>query len=278
MDEIIEATKQASAHDFINQLPMRYQTNLEENASNLSGGQRQRLALARALLTKPDILILDEATSNLDTTTEKAVSDTIHSLDDMTMIIIAHRLSTVMRCDRIFVMDKGTVVELDDDDVVSAEEMKEEIGRKSDLYLVAYREGTRYEEQFETLNDTTVIGHAPAIQNDGVYVITGGTKGIGLEVAQYLADKGAGHVALLARSPFPPRDQWTEWLDQNRDREVCETINRVTDLEKKGTSCSFYQVDIGHLDRVFSNWEREADNCETPALICSNSSENGGDC
>lgn len=111
MDEIIEATKQASAHDFINQLPMRYQTNLEENASNLSGGQRQRLALARALLTKPDILILDEATSNLDTTTEKAVSDTIHSLDDMTMIIIAHRLSTVMRCDRIFVMDKGTVVE-----------------------------------------------------------------------------------------------------------------------------------------------------------------------
>ncbi|MCW3793168.1 peptidase domain-containing ABC transporter [Paenibacillus sp. LS1] len=111
MDEIIEATKQASAHDFINQLPMRYQTNLEENASNLSGGQRQRLALARALITKPDILILDEATSNLDTTTEKAVSDTIHSLDDMTMIIIAHRLSTVMRCDRIFVMDKGTVVE-----------------------------------------------------------------------------------------------------------------------------------------------------------------------
>ncbi|WP_145333788.1 peptidase domain-containing ABC transporter [Paenibacillus xylanexedens] len=111
MDEIIEATKQASAHDFINQLPMRYQTNLEENASNLSGGQRQRLALARALLTRPDILILDEATSNLDTTTEKAVSDTIHGLEDMTMIIIAHRLSTVMRCDRIFVMDKGIVVE-----------------------------------------------------------------------------------------------------------------------------------------------------------------------
>ncbi|WP_419889721.1 SDR family NAD(P)-dependent oxidoreductase [Paenibacillus xylanexedens] len=139
---------------------------------------------------------------------------------------------------------------LDVDDVVSAEDVLQEIGRKSDLYLVAYREGTRYEEQFETLNDTTVIGHAPAIQNDGVYVITGGTKGIGLEVTQYLADKGAGHVALLARSPFPPRDQWTEWLDQNRDREVCETINRVMDLEKKGTSCSFYQVDIGHLDRL----------------------------
>ncbi|MDN4601426.1 peptidase domain-containing ABC transporter [Paenibacillus sp. F6_3S_P_1C] len=111
MDQIISAAKQSSAHDFINQLPLRYQTPLEENASNLSGGQRQRLALARALLTKPDILIMDEATSNLDTTTEKAVSDTIHALTDMTMIIIAHRLSTVMRCDRIFVMDQGLIIE-----------------------------------------------------------------------------------------------------------------------------------------------------------------------
>lgn len=111
MEDIVEAAKQASAHDFINKMPLRYQTTLEENASNLSGGQRQRLALARALLNKPDILIMDEATSNLDTTTEKAVSDTIHGLTEMTMIIIAHRLSTVMRCDRIFVMDQGMVVE-----------------------------------------------------------------------------------------------------------------------------------------------------------------------
>lgn len=111
MDNIVEAAKQASAHEFINNLPLRYQTMLEENASNLSGGQRQRLALARALLGKPDILIMDEATSNLDTTTEKAVSETIHGLTEMTMIIIAHRLSTVLRCDRIFVMDQGAVVE-----------------------------------------------------------------------------------------------------------------------------------------------------------------------
>lgn len=111
MEAIVEAAKRSQAHDFINRLPLRYQSILEENASNLSGGQRQRLALARALLTKPDILILDEATSNLDSTTERAVSETIHGLDGVTMIIIAHRLSTVMRCDRIFVMDHGAIVE-----------------------------------------------------------------------------------------------------------------------------------------------------------------------
>ncbi|SDT19861.1 ATP-binding cassette, subfamily B [Paenibacillaceae bacterium GAS479] len=111
MEDIVETARLAQAQEFIENLPLRYNTMLEENASNLSGGQRQRLAIARALLTKPDVLILDEATSNLDTTTERAVSETIHNLQNMTMIIIAHRLSTVMRCDRIFVMDKGMITE-----------------------------------------------------------------------------------------------------------------------------------------------------------------------
>lgn len=111
MEELVEAAKLSQAHEFINRLALRYQSLLEENASNLSGGQRQRLALARALLTKPDILILDEATSNLDSTTERAVSETIHRLEGVTMIIIAHRLSTVMRCNRIFVMEQGSIVE-----------------------------------------------------------------------------------------------------------------------------------------------------------------------
>ncbi len=111
MDEIVDAAKLSQAHDFINHLALRYESMLEENASNLSGGQRQRLALARALLIKPDIMIMDEATSNLDSTTERAVSETIHRLEGVTMLIIAHRLSTVMRCDRIFVMDKGVIVE-----------------------------------------------------------------------------------------------------------------------------------------------------------------------
>ncbi|KIP21244.1 Lactococcin-G-processing and transport ATP-binding protein LagD [Anoxybacillus ayderensis] len=112
LEEIIAAAKACHAHEFINQLPLRYQTMLEENASNLSGGQKQRLAIARAILRKPDILIMDEATSNLDSTTEKAISETIYEYcSEITTIIIAHRLSTIMRCDKIYVMEHGVIIE-----------------------------------------------------------------------------------------------------------------------------------------------------------------------
>ncbi|OEF98118.1 peptidase domain-containing ABC transporter [Desulfuribacillus alkaliarsenatis] len=113
MEKLVEAAKLAKAHDFINNLPLRYNTILEENATNLSGGQKQRLAIARAILKQPDILIMDEATSNLDSTTEKAISDTIQNLTQgITTIIIAHRLSTIMRCDKIYVMEHGEIIEL----------------------------------------------------------------------------------------------------------------------------------------------------------------------
>ncbi len=112
LDDVIEACKMSHAHDFINDLPLRYETMLEENGTNLSGGQKQRLAIARALLKKPDILIMDEATSNLDSITEKAIEKTINELTSgITTIIIAHRLSTIMRCNKIFVLDKGKITE-----------------------------------------------------------------------------------------------------------------------------------------------------------------------
>jgi len=112
MERIIEVCQMAQAHEFINELPLRYETKLEENGGNLSGGQRQRLSIAQALLKSPDIIIMDEATSNLDSITEKAIERIIYENTGSTSVLmIAHRLSTIMGCDYIYVMDKGTIVE-----------------------------------------------------------------------------------------------------------------------------------------------------------------------
>ena len=102
--------KKAQIHDYINSLPLRYETLLEEKGANLSGGQRQRLSIAEHYL-KSQRLIMDEATSNLDSITEKAIEGTIEECTKYNYYNYCHRLSTIMRCDRIYVMDKGKVIE-----------------------------------------------------------------------------------------------------------------------------------------------------------------------
>ncbi len=112
IDEITEAARLAEAHDFILELPEGYDTIIGERGQKLSGGQRQRLSLARALLTRAPVLILDEATSAVDNETEAAIQRSLARVShDRTMVVIAHRLSTIRHADRIYVIDDGRVVE-----------------------------------------------------------------------------------------------------------------------------------------------------------------------
>jgi ATP-binding cassette, subfamily B, bacterial MsbA len=111
-EAISAAATVANAHKFINNKPEGYKTNIGDRGSKLSGGEKQRLTIARAVLKNPPILILDEATSSLDTESEKLVQDAIDSImKHRTCIIIAHRLSTVKNADKIIVLDKGAIIE-----------------------------------------------------------------------------------------------------------------------------------------------------------------------
>jgi len=112
MEDVISAAKVANAHEFIMQMEEGYETNIGDRGGKLSGGQRQRLSIARAVLRNPPVLILDEATSSLDTESERLVQDALaRVMSNRTSLVIAHRLSTIKNADEIIVLQKGEIVE-----------------------------------------------------------------------------------------------------------------------------------------------------------------------
>jgi len=129
-DEVVAAAQAAQAHDFILKLPQGYDTRVEERGVNLSGGQKQRVSIARALLSQPKILILDDSTSAVDVETETKIQTALeHVMRDHTSFVVAQRISTVLNADKIIVLDKGRV---------AAEGTHAELMRTSPIYREIY--------------------------------------------------------------------------------------------------------------------------------------------
>ena len=136
-EEVEQAARMANAHSFIIHLPQGYDTVLADNAGNISQGQRQLIAIARAILADPDLLILDEATSSIDTRTEIKIQDAMLKLmEGRTSFIIAHRLSTIRNADKILVINAGEVVEQGTHDELLAAD-----GFYAKLYNIQFKTG-----------------------------------------------------------------------------------------------------------------------------------------
>jgi subfamily B ATP-binding cassette protein MsbA len=148
-EEVIEAAKQANAHDFISQAPKGYYSEIGEKGVKLSGGQRQRIAIARAILRNPRILVLDEATSSLDTASELLIQEALDRLmQNRTTFVIAHRLTTIRNANKIMVMNKGRI---------------EQVGTHEELMAVEGLYRTLYEPQIIHVEEVAVLEPAEQV-------------------------------------------------------------------------------------------------------------------
>lgn len=203
MERVIMAARMAGAHEFISKLSEGYDTLVGEQGSNLSGGQRQRLAIARALLNNPRILIFDEATSALDYESERIIQDNMARIcQGRSVFVIAHRLSTVRQCDRIIVMDKGRIVEQGNHD-----QLIERNGYYARLYS----------HQSHTPTLRTVAGEARH------------PTGAPAPAAARRSEPGAAAIRLSEAQQVEPDESWALQLLEEAERE--EQLERETRSE-----------------------------------------------
>jgi ATP-binding cassette subfamily B protein len=135
-EEMIEACKYVNAHQFINKLPNKYDEEVRERGNNFSSGQRQLISFARTIVHKPSVMILDEATSNIDTETEQLIQESLTKMMSIgTMLIVAHRLSTIQHVDNIIVLSKGEILEMGDH-----QELLKQKGHYYNLYRLQYQD------------------------------------------------------------------------------------------------------------------------------------------
>jgi ATP-binding cassette subfamily B protein len=152
-NQIVRAAQLAGAEEFIERLPRGYETRLEEGATNLSGGQRQRLAIARALLIDPPVLILDEATSALDAESEAIINANLLSIaQDRTIICVSHRLSMLVPADAILVMERGEVYDIG---------RHEELLRRCDIYKHMWYQQNRHVDPSGS-HEPYILARSPA--------------------------------------------------------------------------------------------------------------------
>ena len=134
-EEVLEVSKLSNSHDFIENLPEKYNTNIGENGVRLSGGEKQRISIARAMIKKSSIILLDEATSSLDSQTESKIQEALNTLTkNKTTIVIAHRLSTILNSNNIYLIDSGKVIDS---------------GKHEDLLIKSYLYKNFYEKQIQ---------------------------------------------------------------------------------------------------------------------------------